>query len=555
MLLPSRLFAAAPAPRAAFLSCLVALLIPGGGCRSPQDFKRSADSQVYELVAKRRAEIASRAYVHEEPFTIEPPSDSLRARVLEGQTELGVLRMADLLDLAAEESREYRRQRENLYLTTLDLTLASDVFTNRYFGGADGIVASSGGEADFAQVSPFARVTRFLESGAALAFDVGLRVFRDLSTGDAWTTISDVGLGITQPLMRGSGRRIAREPLTQAERNVVYAARDYERFRRSFAFEVANRAFRILQQHNVIENVRVNLSSLRLLRERNEALAEAGRLSDIQVDQARQDELRSENRIVEEEASLQASYDDFKLFLGLPMGASFVVDPIAFERLRVEESLWVDGGAGPLARLALARRLDFLTAEDRLVDAERQVYIRTDALRAGLDVDLAASLSSDPDRPFSFDIDDLAWQAGLDLDLPWERTAERNAFRESLVVAERALRDVQAATDTITRDIRDELRNVRQTRETYEIQARSVELAERRVESAQLSFDAGRATTRDLLEAREDLLDAQNAATQALVSHYLSLLALFRDMEILVVDESGLSVDADALAILNEVTP
>ena len=63
------------------------------------------------------------------------------------------------------------------------------------------------------------------------------------------------------------------------------------------------------------------------------------------------------------------------------------------------------------------------------------------------------------------------------------------------------------------------------------------------IEKARLKLEAGRADTRDLLEAQRDLLDAQNSATSALVEYTLGRLALYRDLELLRVDEQGLHAD------------
>ena len=64
-------------------------------------------------------------------------------------------------------------------------------------------------------------------------------------------------------------------------------------------------------------------------------------------------------------------------------------------------------------------------------------------------------------------------------------------------------------------------------------------LAERRVESTELKLEAGRAQTRDLLEARDSLVVAQNAQVSALVDYKLARLTLLLDMEELVIDKQG----------------
>jgi outer membrane protein TolC len=67
-----------------------------------------------------------------------------------------------------------------------------------------------------------------------------------------------------------------------------------------------------------------------------------------------------------------------------------------------------------------------------------------------------------------------------------------------------------------------------------------VRLAESRVESTNLFLELGRAETRDLLEAQDDLVSAQNALTGALVDYRVAELELQRDMGVLQVNEQGI---------------
>ena len=46
---------------------------------------------------------------------------------------------------------------------------------------------------------------------------------------------------IRLPLLRGAGEHIVTEPLTQAERNVIYEMWDFERYKRTFAVDIATR--------------------------------------------------------------------------------------------------------------------------------------------------------------------------------------------------------------------------------------------------------------------------------------------------------------------------
>ena len=77
--------------------------------------------------------------------------------------------------------------------------------------------------------------------------------------------------------MRGSGRHIVQEPLTQAERNVIYAIYDFERFKRTFTVDIARGYLAVLQQMDEVDNTSQNYRSLKLRRGESRRLADAGR--------------------------------------------------------------------------------------------------------------------------------------------------------------------------------------------------------------------------------------------------------------------------------------
>jgi outer membrane protein TolC len=79
-----------------------------------------------------------------------------------------------------------------------------------------------------------------------------------------------------------------------------------------------------------------------------------------------------------------------------------------------------------------------------------------------------------------------------------------------------------------------------ESRESLRIQAQAVALAQRRVDSTSLLLKLGRAEIRDVLEAQQALLSAQNALTSALVNYRVSELLLQSNLGLLEVDETGL---------------
>ncbi len=529
--------------RAARLLALVAPLC-AEGCRSAAEYREQADRDVYRLVSERRATLG----IGDGSFTIDPPKGSLRERLLRGEsTGLGELTLVQVLEIAAENSRDYRSHEEALYLAALDLTLERWNFAVQQRGVLAAGIDKEPGLPEEATGSGDLVLSKLLGTGALIVGNIGLDLSRVLTTHDTWNPVSSLGLAITQPLLRGAGTLVVTEPLTQAERNLVYAVRNFERYRRTFAFDVSARFYAILERADEVRNQESNYQNLQKLSERNAALAEAGRLDDIQAGQARQDELKSLDALLSARENLESLKDQFKIFLGLPPQVEIAYDSKELERLAGEDLAPIQLDPNRGAELALLRRLDHRNLVEQLDDGERHVIVAADALRAGLSLTAAINQPSRPGEIGTFDWKDASWSVGAVLDLPLDRMQERNAYRQAMIAAEDARRAVESSEDSIRSSLRDDVRQTRSTLESWKIQVSAVDLAARRIESTDLKLQAGRAVTRDLLEAQDSLLEAKNAASEALVDYTLSRLALFRDLELLHVDENGIQVDTQTL--------
>jgi outer membrane protein TolC len=130
----------------------------------------------------------------------------------------------------------------------------------------------------------------------------------------------------------------------------------------------------------------------------------------------------------------------------------------------------------------------------------------------------------------------------LEADLPLDRKAERNAYREALIALQQWQRQYENDVAEVKLDVRQAYRQLREKAESYNIQKMSLELAKRRVESNELLLDAGRVSVRVLLESQGALLEAQNSVTAALVDHAIAKLSFFRDIGVLQVKPDGMWV-------------
>lgn len=607
-------------------------------CRSPSSYRAEADKVAGGIIDDAQAAALGR----NEAFSIERPSDTLRRRLLLDQglatsspaslgtrdlepvkhwpdagyledpgpdVGLGVdqdtagpvtLGLFDALTVAARNSREYQEHKETVFLAALDLDLARNAFRPQVAGGSSGEFLADLTDHDELLglgATPNLSFTQRLQNGMSIAGAIGVDLVRMLEPGSDSSSGLFADVSISIPLLRGSGRHIVREPLTQAERNTIYAIYDFERYKREFAVSIASDYLGVLQSLDRVTNAEANYRSLISSSRRLRRLADEGRLPEIEVDQAKQNELQARDRWISAQQAHDRSLDNFRITLGLPTDADVHLDRGEIERLAQSLSEVMVGadtaedaappgtepadhggadadadivleppskeGAGPYeldepvaVRLALENRLDLRHTEGRVVDAERRVVVAADQLRA--EVTLMGSAALGESRSIagagaadsgSLRFKDGRYDSLLTIDLPFERTAERNAYRESLINLESSVRDVQALEDRIKADVRERLRTLLNSREALRIQAAAVELASRRVDSTRAFLDLGRAQTRDLLEAQDDLLDAQNALTSALVNYRIAELELQRDTGVLLVNEDALWTELDPASL------
>lgn len=590
-----------------------------GGCKSAGEFRKEADSVAGTIIEQKQQEALGKT----ESFTIERPADELRRRLmleqglqyshpgslgaselepiehwpnddyLEAGTadmprlveDLQPLRLSliEALQVAARSSREYQTQKEEVYRAALALDLERDAFRNTFAGIVEGLISTdhSGGDVvTGVEGGAIGSVSRTLKNGTTLTsrIAVDLAKLLTMDRSSSFGILFDASIEI--PLLRGAGRWIVAEPLTQAERDAVYAIYTFERFKRTFAVRIATDYLGVLRQLDEVDNSRENYRRLISATRRARRLADAGRLPEVQVDQAVQDQLRARNRWIAAGEAYTRRLDNFKILLGLPTDAVVELDrdtlaelaalvesnlpeqvsvsmamqgdvPPADEPIELETPDRTAGGPMEMAdvravELALENRLDLRIAQGAVYDAQRQVTVAANGFLPELTLLGSASAgqrrsigsATSPDAQLRFERG--RYDALLTMDLPLERTAERNIYRNTLIAMERAVRDLQALEDRVKFEVRDDLRNLLEFRESLRIQAQAVALAQRRVESTTLFLEAGRAEIRDLLEAQEALVSAQNALTAALVNYRVAELNLQSDLGLLEVDETGL---------------
>lgn len=509
------------------------------GCWSGYQGRESADQQVYPLLQTATASITGQNKI----FPLDRPVDTLRKRLLDSQ-ETVTLSLLDALDVAAENNRDFQRQKESLYLAALDLTRDQHNFAVIWSGGGAGSITGQGNnDSANARLSDDLSAQANSVSGTRVVASFVNTFLRSVIHGGSFDGSSILNLTLTQPLLRGAGERIVREPLTQSERDLIYAVRTFERFRETFSVRIVSEYYDVLGQMADLQNVEANYRSFEQSSQQIEELSKAGRKTITDLGRAQQSQYSADAQRVAARNRLQNTLDRFKLTLGLPVTAKVVLDPVELDRLNAQSVAPVVLAEDQALTLALQRRYDHRTIVDQVEDAGRRVYVAEDALQMSLDFTSALNVPAESGKGLNLDWSKVNWSAGFELDLALDKLVERNAYRSALISFDLSIRNREQSEDQVALEVRTALRNIQSAFDSYRIQTEAVRLAQQRVEATTDLYAAGRVQALEKLDAQDSLLQAQIQLTAAIVNYSVARLQLLRDLEGLALEPKGFRFD------------
>ena len=234
------------------------------------------------------------------------------------------------VDLALLHSREFQTQVERLHTQALSLSANRFEYMLNWLGGTNTSFAASDDGVDANRdVGQTSRLgfSRNLATGGQFAANLANSLTLNLG-GNGSTNFSagNLALTLTQPLLRGAFRHVRTESLTQSERSLLYAVRDFARFRRQFYLDTVSQYLDLMFQAKSVRIEEENLDNLALRLEEYEELFRLQKVSPIEVDQVFQSYQSGRISLIISEQSLQTALDSFKFRLGLPARVQIRLD-------------------------------------------------------------------------------------------------------------------------------------------------------------------------------------------------------------------------------------
>ena len=505
------------------------------GCSTPAEQFINADKEVLGILEKRQEQILGEQRLADikTPYSDRklgdiPPSEIILNRFASGTN---TITLPQALEMAVKNSRDYQLQRETLYLSALTLTGERHKFALK-FSTANLDLEHDLDASDTSSDAAFT-LSKALKAGgsitASLANDLTL-----FFNGNN-PKVPDLTIALTKPLLKGAGEKMALETLTQSERNLVYSIRTYSRYQKTFLVDRISEYLSLLEQKNRVR-VQWELYQNRIrFRQEQELRLQGELISQFELDQALRSEYESKVGYINAVETYRGKLDDFKKQLNLPLGVEVILDDSELGNLE-------NFGLRPVHltdaygfQLALTNRLDIINEVDKFEDKKRKVDVAENDLLPSLSLLADYSIKDQYYNRNSFDFGDYSAKAGISLDLPLDKLAERNAFRKSRITFEQQLRSLMKTLDDLRDEVRTNVRTLDQNQQSYVINVKKLEVARRELEKAQLDLQAGQGniSPRDIIEAQTAVASAQNSVTQSFITFHTQRLRLLNNTGIL----------------------
>ena len=368
---------------------------------------------------------------------------------------------------------------------------------------------------------------------------------------------SSLSFSIGQELLKNFGKEVNETPLFLAKKNVDISVKQLELTISDVLFNLESDYWLLVAS---IQNRELEKKALELakdLEKRNKIEVEVGTLPPVAVTQAKSEvALRSVN-LINAENLLERSEDKLKNALVLPYHIDIL--PTETPKLNLEQF-----NETLVLETAFLNRIELKEAQDEIEKgrALTKFYSNQKLPRLSLEALLQfQGLGGDenPDResfggvpepiPGRFDGQSQAFNTLLDGDFPgwsvvgvfsypiFNRTAKGEYVKANADLNRRII-NYQKVKEQIELEIRDALREVRNSQKKIEAAKTAVELAQKVVVNDEERLRVGIATTREVLESQRDLIDAQTTEIEAVTEYNISLARLQKTQGIVLINNN-----------------
>jgi outer membrane protein TolC len=334
---------------------------------------------------------------------------------------------------------------------------------------------------------------------------------------------SAFSMRVTQPLLRGFGKKVTEYDLVNSRRNLQSSERNLELAKQRLAVDVVSSYYNIVRQAGLADVARKSLERNKELLRASEARLEVGLASKLDVFRAELQLSQAEDAAIYRKEALELALDSFKFNLGLAP-----TDDVALEMTEPEyQPVTVDIDAA--TALALQNRVEVREESDRIHDAQRSLSVSKQNLLPQVDLNLRYDRRGVGDSfTSSFNFIDNVFNFYLSTSYPLDRSSENASYAMTQIDLGARRRQLKIVEYNIANEVRAAARNVERIGKSIVLQERNTDFAEKQLRLATLRYQRGLASNFDIIDAENNLIQARSNYVSLVSDYHVAQIELKR---------------------------
>jgi len=337
----------------------------------------------------------------------------------------------------------------------------------------------------------------------------------------------NVTLAVTQPLLQGAGPSIARAAVERSQIGVTVANLNFQAQVLNVIQSTENAYYSLVYADEQLKVYQLSLELAQKLLDEAQEKKRVGTATDVDVLQAQVGVATARRNVLQARQSLQDGNDALLALVG---------------QFQLDQSVATAGfeaftGGIPLVTsvydTALNHQPDYLAAKIAIEQNQIDVRVAKSQKQPNLSVGGALGYSG-LDTSASSVYQDIPkgnsylWQLNVALSFPWKFRGDTARYHQALTALAQQQTGLRQLEQNILVQVRSAVRSVETNSENVKIAAVAADYSAKQYDLERARFDAGLATSRDVLQTQADLENARVAELQARITLQNSISALHR---------------------------
>ncbi|MBC8412438.1 TolC family protein [bacterium] len=328
--------------------------------------------------------------------------------------------------------------------------------------------------------------------------------------------LSEVNLQFTQPLLKGRGRLAATSGLASAQ-----SSNERQGYMRTAAeeeliFNVIRGYYQVVLHAESIEVQKKALERAGVLLNSSAAKLEAGLVSKMDVFRAEIQLFQAKENLENAEDLYANARDILVTLLGLPTGTELdVVPELQYSLPDIEEEI--------LVGIAHENRAEMKDAKRYVRSERRNLKVTENNALPPLDLTVKVSrLGRGTTFGESAELDETRVGIGITSSTDLWMTVEKANYRKAMIAYKNSLRSRDDVRDKITREVRENIRQLESGFRRIELRKKRLEGVENQSAYALIRYRKGLGDNLEVVDAEKQLVDARNGLTAAIVEYIIA---------------------------------